>query len=73
MGKVPVRLREVVYTLSPFQQTIMSGLFKDIPARVGRKVSENWFDVGVFFIAPVWATMAYAKSYKDNEKAEHRF
>ena len=73
MGKVPVRLREVVYTLSPFQQTVMGGLFKDIPGRIARKVSENWFDVGAFFVLPVWATMAYAKAYKANEKEEHRF
>lgn len=31
MGKVPVRLREVVYTLSPFEQSVMSGLWKDLP------------------------------------------
>ena len=29
-AQVPVRLREVVYTLSPFEQTVMSGLFKDL-------------------------------------------
>ena len=28
--QVPVRLREVVYTLSPFEQTVMNGLFKDL-------------------------------------------
>ena len=27
MGKVPVRLKEVVYTLSPFQQSVMNGLW----------------------------------------------
>ena len=73
MGKVPVRLREVVYTLSPFQQTVMGGLFKDIPARLTRKVSENWFDVSVFFLLPTWATMAYAADYKEKEKQGHRF
>ena len=40
MGKVPVRLREVVYTLSPFQQTVMGGLWKDAPAKLARKFSE---------------------------------
>lgn len=73
MGKVPVRLREVVYTLSPFQQTVMGGLFKDVPARLTRKVSENWFDVGAFFLLPTWATMAYAADYKEKEKRGHRF
>lgn len=41
MGKTPpLRLREVVYTLSPFETTVMSGLFKDIPAKLHKKVSE---------------------------------
>lgn len=31
MGKTPIRLKEVVYTLSPFQQSVMSGLWKDLP------------------------------------------
>lgn len=31
MGKVPIRLKEVVYTLSPFQQSVMNGLWKDLP------------------------------------------
>ncbi len=31
MGKAPIRLKEVVYTLSPFEQSVMSGLWKDLP------------------------------------------
>ena len=31
MGHVPIRLKEVVYTLSPFQQSVMNGLWKDLP------------------------------------------
>ena len=40
MGKVPIRLREVVYTLSPFEQTVMNGLFKDVPEKLHRKFAE---------------------------------
>lgn len=40
MGKVPVRLREVVYTLSPFEQTVMNGVVKDLPAKIHRKFAE---------------------------------
>ena len=41
MGKqLPNRLKEVVYTLSPFETTVMSGLWKDIPSKLQRKVSE---------------------------------
>ena len=41
MGKqMPNRLKEVVYTLSPFETSVMSGLWKDLPAKIQRKVSE---------------------------------
>lgn len=40
MGKVPIRLREVVYTLSPFEQTVMNGIWKDVPEKLHRKFSE---------------------------------
>lgn len=41
MGKqLPNRLKEVVYTLSPFETTVMSGLWKDLPKKLHRKVSE---------------------------------
>ena len=40
MGKVPVRLREVVYTVSPFETTVLNGLWKDLPQKAHRKISE---------------------------------
>jgi len=41
MGKqLPSRLKEVVYTLSPFETTVMSGLWKDLPGKLHKKVSE---------------------------------
>lgn len=40
MGKVPIRLKEVVYTVSPFEVTIMNGLFKDFPKKVHKHLSE---------------------------------
>lgn len=73
MGKVPVKLREVVYTLSPFQMTIMDGLWKDLPQKVHRKISENWVDVGIFGFLPVYVTMWYAADYKEKEKQHHRY
>ncbi len=35
MGKMQVgqRLKEVVYTLSPYEQDIMKGLFENLPGR----------------------------------------
>ena len=29
--RVPMKFREVVYTLSPYEQTIMNGLWKNLP------------------------------------------
>ncbi|KAH0657573.1 hypothetical protein KY289_026321 [Solanum tuberosum] len=42
MGKQPVKLKAVVYAISPFQQKIMPGLWKDLPGKIHHKVSENW-------------------------------
>lgn len=40
MGKVPVRLKEVVYTLSPFEQSVMSGLWKDMPHKTAHYMAK---------------------------------
>lgn len=40
MGKVPVRLKEVVYSVSPFEVSILNGLFKDFPKKVHKNLSE---------------------------------
>ncbi|KAG6507204.1 hypothetical protein ZIOFF_032545 [Zingiber officinale] len=42
MGKTPVRMKAVIYGLSPFQQKVMPGLWKDLPGKIHHKVSENW-------------------------------
>ncbi|KAJ6758279.1 RNA-BINDING PROTEIN RELATED [Salix koriyanagi] len=42
MGKQPVKMKAVVYALSPFQQKVMPGLWKDLPGKIHHKVSENW-------------------------------
>lgn len=45
----------------------------DALSRLCLKQKQNWFDVGVFFLLPTWATMAYAASYKEKEKKDARF
>jgi hypothetical protein len=47
MGKVPVRLKEVVYTISPFETTVLSGLFKDLPHKFHDKFKQviRWSSV----------------------------
>lgn len=55
MGKVPVRLKEVVYTLSPYHQHVLSGLIKDLPYKLGHKFHENWVSA-LTLVIPVMGT-----------------
>lgn len=55
MGKQPVKLKAVVYALSPFQQKVMPGLWKDLPGKIHHKVSENWISA-TLLLAPLIGT-----------------
>ncbi|KAK8638695.1 hypothetical protein V6N13_137106 [Hibiscus sabdariffa] len=70
MGKQPVKMRAVVYALSPFQQKIMSGLWKDLPGKISHKVSENWISA-TLLLTPLVGTYTYVQNYKEKEKLEH--
>lgn len=72
MGKVPIRLKEVVYTLSPFEQSVMGGLWKDLPHKAGHYFSMAK-EATLWCILPVSAIVAYTKDYKEKEKQHHRF
>eukprot|EP00890_Picochlorum_soloecismus_P005271 jgi/Picsp_1/5745/NSC_03104-R1_protein len=72
MGKVPVRLKEVVYTLSPFEQSVMSGLWKDMPHKTAHYMAKAR-EIGTWFILPLSGVMWYCSDYKEKEKQEHRF
>lgn len=72
MAKQAVKMKAVVYALSPFHQKIMSGLWKDIPGKIQHKVSENWLNA-LLFLTPLLGTYAYAKDYKEKEKLAHRY
>ncbi|KAL3530998.1 hypothetical protein ACH5RR_010320 [Cinchona calisaya] len=72
MGKQPVKLKAVVYALSPYQQKIMSGLWNDITTKIHHKVSENWISA-TLLLAPVIGTYSYAQHYREKEKLEHRY
>jgi hypothetical protein len=52
-----VRLREVVYTLSPFEQNIMDGLFQNVPYKVNKYWNLWGFDALVFGVIPYFATI----------------
>ncbi|KAH7548225.1 hypothetical protein JRO89_XS14G0085400 [Xanthoceras sorbifolium] len=86
MGKQPVRMKAVVYALSPFQQKIMPGLWKDLPGKIHHKVSENWISA-TLLLTPLVGVYTYAfslflrsrffnsyvQAYQEKEKLEHRY
>ena len=55
MGKQPMRLKAVVYALSPFQQKVMSGLWHDLPTKIHHKISENWIST-ILLLGPLVGT-----------------
>ena len=76
MGKqqVSTRLKEVVYTLSPFEQNVMKGLFTDIPHKVMHHLKQNvLFDALPFCVAPIAAIGWFCADYNEKEKQHHRY
>ncbi|QDZ22445.1 kinesin [Chloropicon primus] len=74
MGKqqVGMRLKEVVYTLSPFEQNVMQGLFKDIPHKVMHHLKQNvLFDALPFCILPIAGIGWFCADYNEREKQHH--
>ncbi|KAG6739071.1 cytochrome b-c1 complex subunit 8 [Populus alba x Populus x berolinensis] len=72
MGKQPVKVKAVVYALSPFQQKVMPGLWKDLPGKIHHKVSENWISA-TLLLAPLVGVYTYVQNYQEKEKLEHRY
>ncbi|CAK9134878.1 unnamed protein product [Ilex paraguariensis] len=72
MGKQPVRMKAVVYALSPFQQKVMPGLWKDLVGKINHKVSENWLSA-TLLLTPVIGTYTYVQQYQKEEKLAHRY
>ncbi|CAL1381364.1 unnamed protein product [Linum trigynum] len=72
MGKQPVRMKAVIYALSPFQQKTVSGLWNDLPSKIHHKVSENWLSA-TLLLAPVVGVYSYVQHYQEKEKLEHRY
>ncbi|EXB56030.1 hypothetical protein L484_018819 [Morus notabilis] len=70
MGKQPVRMKAVVYALSPFQQQVMAGLWKDLPSKIHHKISENWISA-TLLLAPLVGTYTYVQNYQEKEKLAH--
>ncbi|WOL16066.1 cytochrome b-c1 complex subunit 8 [Canna indica] len=72
MGKTPVRMKAVIYSLSPFQQKLMPGLWKDLSGKIHHKVFDNWFSA-TLLLAPLVGTYSYVQYYKEKEKLDHRY
>lgn len=70
---VPVRVKEVVYTLSPFQQSVLPGLWKDLPHKIGHKLTGSVKDMALWCFLPLYGVTAYCSDYKEKEKQHHRF
>ncbi|KAE8652039.1 hypothetical protein Csa_018553 [Cucumis sativus] len=70
MGKQPVRMKAVVYALSPFQQKIMSGLWNDLSGKIHHKISENWISAALL-ITPVVGSYTY--KLERHNSATHYF
>jgi hypothetical protein len=55
--------------ISPYRQSVVAPLFKDVGSKLGRRVSDNWFVMGVPFAA-LFGTIEYLKwQYDQNERA----
>lgn len=68
-----VRLKEVVYTLSPFEQNVMGGLFKDVPYKM-KKYWNLWgFDALVWGVVPYYAITETANYIVAKEELDHRY
>ncbi|XP_071720766.1 cytochrome b-c1 complex subunit 8-2, mitochondrial-like [Rutidosis leptorrhynchoides] len=72
MGKIPVKIKSVVYGLSPFQQKVMPGLWNQFTHKVTHKVTDNWINT-ILLVGPVVGVYSYVKSYQETEKLEHRY
>ncbi|KAG6549857.1 hypothetical protein Mapa_008839 [Marchantia paleacea] len=72
MGKVSgYKLKEVVYTLSPFEHKIMTTFWSQFVYKTKKRISENWVNT-LTLVCPVTGTYMYANSVVEKEKHHHR-
>ncbi|KAL2651247.1 hypothetical protein R1flu_019375 [Riccia fluitans] len=72
MGKVKgYKLKEVVYTLSPFEQKIMSTFWAQFGYKTKKRITENWVNT-LTLVCPIAGTYMYAQNYVEKEKLHHR-
>merc|ERR1712025_838761 len=71
MGKVAMKMREVIYTISPNRLNTMSSLFRDGASSIMHLVKDTWFPVACGAV-PLVATLSFADWYSNAEKLSHR-
>ncbi|KAF3454780.1 hypothetical protein FNV43_RR05228 [Rhamnella rubrinervis] len=67
MGKQPVRMKAVIYALSPLHQKVMPGLWNDLPSKIHHKISENWLST-ILLLGPLFGTCTYVQRHQEREK-----
>lgn len=72
MGKISAfKLKEVVYTLSPFEVKVMKSLWSEFTLKTEKRIKENWVSF-LTVTVPVVGTYAYAEKYVEEDKLHHR-
>ena len=61
----------MVYTLSNHQTNVMQGLWKDLPYKINKRISENWVDV-LCFLVPTVGTYQCAPGRRGRRTARPR-
>lgn len=51
-------------TLSPFQQSIMASLWKDLPHKIGHRVKGYGKDLTLWCVLPLYGIVYYCSDYK---------
>ncbi|KAG9149378.1 hypothetical protein Leryth_003354 [Lithospermum erythrorhizon] len=72
MGKQPVRMKAVIYALSPYQQKVMPGLWNNLVGKIHHKIVDNWLSA-TLLLGPVIGTYSYSQHYLEKEKLAHRY
>ncbi|KAF8380087.1 hypothetical protein HHK36_027557 [Tetracentron sinense] len=69
MRKTWVRMKAIVYAVSPFQQKVISGLWKDLPNKIHKR-SPRTRSAPPSFLTHLGRT--YVQNYQEKEKLAHR-
>eukprot|EP00793_Prasinoderma_coloniale_P001076 PRCOL_00006067-RA len=72
MGKVAMKMREVVYTISPNRLNVMGSLWRDSASAIMHTVKGTWFPVACGAV-PLFGTLSFADWYSNGEKLSHRY